>query len=202
MVYLIYSIVCIPKGEVMKPSQQQKSNNAEITIDHPKDELSMADLNDLCDATDDAIQNGGGFGWTELPAREILERYWQGAIIMPLRDVFLARLDGVICGTVQMVHPPKYNEAQSHAVQLTAHFVAPWARNNHDLARMLISRVEQQARAEGYSVINLDVREPQTAAIKLYESMGYDHYATHPAYAHVDDHYIAGRYYMKILDAT
>lgn len=181
---------------------QQKKSETTIAIDHVKEELSLSDLNDLCDATDDAIQNGGGFGWTELPAREILERYWQGAIIMPLRDVFLARLDGVICGTVQMMHPPQHNQAQSHAVQLTAHFVAPWARGKNDLARMLVSRVEQQAKSEGYSVINLDVRETQDAAIKLYESMGYEHYATHPAYAHVDDHYIAGRYYMKILDAT
>lgn len=185
----------------MKPFEQQKPEPT-ISIDHVKEELSLSDLNDLCDATDDAIDDGGGFGWVVLPAREILERYWQGAIIMPARDVFLARVDGIICGTAQMLHPPKYNEAQSHAVQLTTHFVAPWARGNHDLARMLISRVEQQARAEGYNLVNLDVRESQESAIKLYESMGYDHYATHPAYAHIDDHYIAGRYYMKILDAT
>ncbi len=175
---------------------------AAITIDHLTEELSLSDLNDLCDATDAAIEDGGGFGWINLPAREILERYWQGAIIMPLRDVFVARIDDTICGTIQMIHPPKYNEAQSHAVQLTAHFVAPWARGTHDVARMLVNRVEQQAKSLGYSVINLDVRETQDAAIKLYESMKYERYATHPAYAYVKDHYIAGHYYMKILDGV
>lgn len=35
--------------------------------------LNSADLNDLCDATDEAILAGGGFGWVQLPAREILE---------------------------------------------------------------------------------------------------------------------------------
>ena len=186
-------------GDIMN-NTAEKSPQSQIQIEHVKGELPFSDLNDLCDATDSAIKDGGGFGWIDLPARETLERYWQGAIIMPLRDVFLARLDGTICGTVQMVHPPKHNEAQSHAAQLTAHFVAPWARGQTDLARMLVQRVEQQATSEGYSVINLDVRETQKTAIKLYESMGYEHYATHPAYAHVEGHYIPGRLYMKILD--
>jgi ribosomal protein S18 acetylase RimI-like enzyme len=171
----------------------------ELVIDYVREELSLSDLNDLCDATDDAIKDGGGFGWVDLPAREALERYWQGAIIMPLRDVFVARLDGVIAGTIQMVHPPKHNQAQSHAVHLTAHFVAPWARG-HGLARMLVNRVEQQAKSNGYTVVNLDVRDSQDAAIKLYESVDYDQIATHPAYAYIDGHYVAGRYYMKILD--
>jgi len=173
----------------------------ELTIDYCREELSLADLNDLCDATDDAINDGGGFGWVALPPRETLERYWQGAIIMPLRDVFVARLDGVICGTVQMIHPPHHNEAQSHAVNLSSLFIAPWAQGN-GLARMLVKRVEQQAESHRYSVVNLDLRETQTAAIKLYESMGYDLLVTHPTYAHIDGHYVAGRYYMKILDAS
>ena len=34
--------------------------------------LSPADLNDLCDATDAAVESGGGFGWVTPPAREVL----------------------------------------------------------------------------------------------------------------------------------
>ena len=63
----------------------------------------VGDLNDLCDATDAAIEGGGGFGWTKLPSREILERYWQGVLTMPARVLFVARLDGVICGTCQLL---------------------------------------------------------------------------------------------------
>ena len=177
----------------------RKETPPDLTIEHVTEELSLSDLNDLCDATDDAIEDGGGFGWIDLPAREIMERYWQGAIIMPQRDVFLARLDGTICGTVQMVHPPHYNEAQSHAVQLTAHFVAPWARG-HGLAKMLVNRVEQQAKSVRKNVVNLDVRETQDAAISLYKNIGYEHYATHPAYAYVKGHYVAGQYFYKILN--
>lgn len=171
----------------------------QVAIDHVKYELELRDLNDLCDATDAAIKVGGGFGWVNLPSREILERYWQGVIIMPNRELFVARLDDVICGTCQLIKPPSNNEAQSHAVQLTTHFVTPWARG-HGLARRLLQRAEKQARVEKYTVINLDVRETQEAAIALYESEGYDHYATHPAYAYVNGSYVAGRFYTKILD--
>lgn len=183
----------------MTNSAIQEKLPPQVAIDHIKHELELRDLNDLCDATDAAIKAGGGFGWVNLPSREILERYWQGVIVMPNRELFVARLDDVICGTCQLIKPPANNEAQAHAVQLTTHFVTPWGRG-HGLARRLLQRAEKQARNDGFTVINLDVRETQEAAIKLYESAGYDHYATHPAYAYVDGRYVSGRFYTKILD--
>ncbi|MCB9988093.1 MAG: GNAT family N-acetyltransferase [Rhodospirillales bacterium] len=164
-------------------------------------ELSPADMNDLCDATDAAIESGGGFGWVHLPAREVLESYWSGVITVPARLLFVARLDGVICGTAQVVLPPKNNEAQSFAVTLTTNFVAPWARK-YGLARMLIEEVENWLRSNGYGVINLDVRETMTAAIALYEGMGYICYGTHPCYARIDGKIIAGRCYYKMIDPS
>ena len=153
----------------------------------------------MCDATDAAIEAGGGFGWVRHPSREILERYWQGVLTMPARHLFVARLDGVICGTAQLIAPPKNNEAQSFAVNLTTNFIAPWARG-HGLARMMLQAVEDKARKEGFAVINLDVRETQAAAIQLYESNGYVLFGTHPYYARVNDETIKGRYYYKIID--
>lgn len=161
-------------------------------------ELSTADLNDLCDATDAAIEAGGGFGWVTLPARDILERYWEGVVTMPARMLFVARLDGQICGTTQLVKPPRNNEAQSFAVQLTTNFIAPWGRG-YGLARRLLAEVERAAKQEGFDVINLDVRETQEAAIKLYESTGYVRIGEHPYYARVNDQFIRGYYYYKIL---
>lgn len=161
--------------------------------------LSPSDLNDLCDSTDEAITAGGGFGWIELPAREILERYWQGVLTMPARMLFVARLDGVICGTAQLITPPRNNEAQSFSVTMTTVFVAPWARG-HGLARRLVEALEKKALEEKYSVINLDVRETQEAAIQFYEKMDYIHFGTHPYYARVDNRIIKGRYYYKVID--
>ena len=81
-------------------------------IEHVK-EFRSGDLNDLCDATDAAISTGGGFGWLDLPERDSLERYWQGVVTMPLRELFVARLDHVICGACQLIWPCVRNEAQN-----------------------------------------------------------------------------------------
>ncbi len=167
------------------------------TVEHIK-EFHSGDINDLCDATDAAIEGGGGFGWVDLPAREILDRYWQGVVTMPSRELFVARLDGVICGTCQLVRPPANNEAQSFAVQLTTNFVAPWARG-YNLAKMLITGAEEYAKADGYEVINLDLRETLETAMVLYENMGYKRIGEHPYYAKVDGKVLKGYYYCKML---
>lgn len=182
---------------MIKENLQRKSHTPDVRVEEIR-ALSITDLNDLCDATDEAIKAGGGFGWLDLPARDILERYWQGVVTMPSRILFAGRLDGTIAGTAQLVLPPRNNEAQQFAVNLTTNFVAPWARG-HGLARMLLNTVEAKAKAEGFSVINLDLRETQEMAIQLYESAGYIHIGTHPYYAEVDGHPIAGRYYYKAL---
>lgn len=165
------------------------------------DALTPADLDDLCDATDAAIEAGGGFGWVKPPVRSVLERYWQGVLAMPLRILLIARLDGAICGTAQLLRPPANNEAQSFAVQLTGTFVAPWARG-HGLARMLIDAAEDVARKEGFSVINLDVRETMERAISVYESAGYIRFGEHPYYACVDGQVLKGYYYTKMIAPT
>lgn len=163
--------------------------------------LSSSDLNDLCDATDAAIKAGGGFGWIELPSRDVLERFWQGVIAMPLRMLFVARLDGAVCGTCQLIKATTNNEAQKHAMQLTGLFVSPWARGR-GLSRMLLDAAESEAKKAGVGVINLDVRETMEAAIKLYESAGYQQIGTHPYYARVRDQFVPGRYYTKNLNAS
>ena len=77
-------------------------------------------------------------------------------------------------------------------------YIAPYARG-HGLARMLTRRVEEGARALGYHVLNLDVRETQDAAIRLYESLGYVRWGEHPVYARVGGKTVRGFFYYKIL---
>ena len=180
--------------------QTQKTLKPIPSVERVDGPLSVADLNDLCDATDAAIEAGGGFGWVTLPNRDILERFWQGVIAMPARMLFVARLDGVICGTAQLVRPPKNNEAQAFAVHLTGLFIAPWARGQ-GLSRRLLDYIEKTAVKEGFSVINLDVRETQDAALQLYESAGYTLIGEHPYYARVDGKAVGGRYYYKAIDS-
>lgn len=179
-------------------AKQKSSDNQLLAVEAITGPMSEADLNDLCDATDAAIKAGGGFGWVELPPRETLERFWQGVIAMPLRHLFVARLDGVVCGTCQIIKPTQNNEAQRHAAQISGLFVTPWARGR-GLSRMLLDHAEEAAKRMGFTVINLDVRETMDTAIKLYESAGYQQIGAHPYYARVNDAFIAGRYYTKQL---
>ena len=160
--------------------------------------LSDEDLNALCEATTAAILDGGGFGWVNPPERLALERYFRGVLLVPERELFVARLDGAVVGSAQLVRPPRNNEAQAFAAQLMHSFIAPYARG-HGLARMLTARVEEGARALGYHVLNLDVRASQEAAMALYRSMGYVAWGEHPSYARVGGVTLRGVFFYKLL---
>ncbi len=162
------------------------------------EQFSGTDLHDLCDAAAAAIDDGGGFGWLMAPRRDVFERYWGGVVLVPERTLFVGRLDGTIGGAAQLQRPPRNNEAQAHVATLTGMFVAPWARGR-GLARALVLAIEAGAREAGFKVINLDVRETQVNAIKLYESLGYHRWATHPHYAIVEGRMITGHYFTKLL---
>jgi ribosomal protein S18 acetylase RimI-like enzyme len=156
------------------------------------------DLHALCEATDAAIIDGGGFGWVNPPGRRALESYFRGALLVPERELFVGRLNGDIVGSAILVRPPRNNEAQAFAAHLMHSFVAPYARG-HGLARLLTEEVEDRARDLGYHVLNLDVRETQAAAIRLYETMGYVRWGEHPEYALVRGKATHGFFYYKRL---
>jgi hypothetical protein len=161
-------------------------------------ELDDDDLAALCEATDAAIIDGGGFGWVNPPGRRALESYYRGMLLVPERELIVARMDGMIVGSAHLVKPPRNNEAQSFAAHLMHAFVAPYARG-YGLARMLTEGVEARARELGYHVLNLDVRETQAAAIHMYESLGFERWGSHPNYAMVRGKIVRGHYYSKRL---
>ena len=169
----------------------------DLTVDRAAD-LPDDDLQALCEAADAAIIEGGGFGWVRSPGRLALQSYFKGVLLVPERELFIARLGGTIVGSAQLVRPPRNNEAQAFAATIMHSFVAPYARG-YGLARMMTRRIEDGARALGYQVLNLDVRETQEAAIRLYESLGYHRWGEHPSYARVGGRTIRGIYYTKLL---
>jgi ribosomal protein S18 acetylase RimI-like enzyme len=156
------------------------------------------DLNTLCEATDAAIIDGGGFGWVIPPGRRALETYFRGILLVPERELFVARLNGDIVGSAMLVRPPRNNEAQAFAASLMHSYIAPYARG-HGLARMLTQGLEDRARELGYHILNLDVRETQAVAIAMYESHGYIRWGDHPEYAQVRGKSVAGYFYYKRL---
>ncbi|WP_424810570.1 N-acetyltransferase family protein [Roseococcus sp. YIM B11640] len=163
------------------------------------DAIDEHDLAQLCEATNAAIVEGGGFGWIGAQSRTALERHFRGVLLVPERELFIARLDGEVVGSAQFVRPPRNNEAQAFAGTLTHAFVAPYARG-FGMARLLVRRVEEYAASQGIRVINLDVRATQRTAISLFEGLGYTRWGTHPAYARVDGETIEGHYYYRVIE--
>lgn len=161
-------------------------------------QYSGTDLDDLCEATESAIVEGGGFGWLKPPARQVLENYWKGVLLVPERRLVAGRLDGVIAGSAQLSRAPRNNEAQAASGTVTSAFVAPWARGR-GIGRGIVMEIEHIARELGLLVLNLDLRDTQRAAIGLYETMGYVRWGTHPCYAQVDGRTVPGHYYYKQL---
>ncbi|PPR10994.1 MAG: hypothetical protein CFH41_01094 [Alphaproteobacteria bacterium MarineAlpha11_Bin1] len=169
----------------------------ETTIE-PLEEVSDEELEDLCDAAESAILDGGGFGWLNPPPRAVLGRYFRGVALVPERHLFVGRLDNRVAAAIQLQEPPRNNEAHSHAASLTTLFVAPWARG-HRIGPRLIGAVESLAKELGYLRLNFDVRSTQSDAVRLFESLGFELWGTNPAYALVDGELIAGHYYSKEL---
>jgi ribosomal protein S18 acetylase RimI-like enzyme len=181
-------------SETQLPSQATH----ELTVERTEKRFAEDDLASLCEAADAAIIDGGGFGWIHPPGRKALERYFKGVLLVPERELYVARLDGIVVGSAQLVRPPRNNEAQAFTAHLMHSFVAPYARH-FGLARLLTLRVEEGARALGYHVLNLDVRETQTAAIALYERLGYVRWGIQPLYARVAGKTLRGFHYHKVL---
>lgn len=162
-------------------------------------EFKNADLTELMTATEDAIRDGIGFNWMIPPGQDVLEKYWKGVLVVPDRVLFVGRLDGTIAGSIQLIKPGISKETSSFAASLDAHFVAPWARG-HGIAKSLLEAAEREARALGFSVLKLSVRQTQEAAITLYEEMKYIRWGTLPTYEYVGAQMIAGHYYYKNLE--
>lgn len=181
-----------PQAAMMKPS------SAKLAVER-KSALSDSELHDLCVATEDAIRDGIGFHWITPPARELLESYWRGVLMVPSRTLFIGRLDNVIVASVQLLRPSKTKETSAFSASIEAHFVAPWARG-HGLAPMLLQEAERTAAKEGFSVINLSVRETQSRALEVYREAGYSEWGVMPYYEYVNASMVSGHYFYKKLE--
>lgn len=182
--------------------QVKRDFEAKIVVEKLKS-FKASDLEDLCDATEKTIDDAGlgfsvGFNWLQTPPREKLESYWKGLLLVPERQVFVGRIDGVIASSIQLVKPAPSHQAQSFAASVREHFVAPWARG-HGLAKLLLKAVEDECVALKLKILKLEVRATQTAAVSLYESNGYKKWGELDKYELVDGNYISGYYYYKDL---
>ena len=166
------------------PVKSMSDHVAKLSIE-TADQLTTRDVHELCDAAEEAILSGGGFGWLSPPPKSVMEDYWRGVQMIPERYLIVARLDKVIAGSCQIVRPSRNNEAQQFSCQMTTFFIAPWARG-HGLAQMIVAEAEALVKSEGFLMINLDVRATQYRAIQSFEARGFKKYATNLHYAKVN----------------
>ncbi len=179
-----------------------KINKNKLKLPPPKINIELinkfekGDLEELCDATELAVLEGGGFGWINPPPRKVLKDYWNGVLIVPERDLVIGRLDKIVAGSCQIVMPSKNNEAQKHICNLTTFFLAPWARG-YGISPRLIEYAEKYVLDKGFKVITLDVRETQLRAIEIYKKNGYQCFGSNDYYANVHGKYIKGLFFYK-----
>ncbi len=160
--------------------------------------LELDNLANLCEATELAIQDGIGFNWLTPPARQVLESYWKGVLVVPQRILIGAWIDGTLCGSIQLVKPSKSKETTAFRATIEAHFVAPWARG-YGIAITLLEQAEREAAIEGFTTIHLSVRETQNRAIKIYQDHGYEQWGVLPCHERVGGEMLAGHFFHKTL---
>tara|TARA_B100001250_G_scaffold134244_1_gene114776 strand:- start:152 stop:691 length:540 start_codon:yes stop_codon:yes gene_type:complete len=174
-----------------------KKENINITVEILV-KISNIDLADLCNITEQSIKAGGGFGWIEVPTREKLKNYWNEVVLVSSNRLVVGRLNSAIAGVLQLSFQPPNNEAQKNISRIQSHFVAPWARG-YGLAKSMIDHSILISKENNSKSIQLDIRETQEAAIKLFESKGFVRWGENPSYAYINGGFIKGCYYYKNL---
>ena len=176
----------------------QLKENISIDVEVLK-KISDIDLADLCNITEQAIRAGGGFGWLSVPTRETLKKYWNGIVLINSKKLIVGRLNKAIAGTLQLSFQTSNNEAQKNIANIHSHFVAPWVRG-YGLAKSMIDYASVLSKENNAKCIQLDIRETQDAAIKLFESKGFVKWGENPNYAFIDGKSIKGLYFYKNIE--
>ncbi|MGR8932598.1 MAG: peptidase C39 family protein [Gammaproteobacteria bacterium] len=106
------------------------------------------------------------------------------------RILLVAENEGRLTGYILIIYHPGTRLARIYSLA-----VAP-ARRGHGIARALIETGEEQARLDGKLYLRLEVNVDNTAAIRLYEKLGYRKFGLYRDY--YEDHTDALRYQKRI----
>jgi len=141
---------------------------------------ALADV--LCDAVDggDSVSFMDGFGVGDARAfyESLLPELERGT-----RVLLAAYVDGELVGTVQLVHAwPPNSQHRAEVAKLLVHRRA----RGHGVGRALMERLEQEARADGKTLLILDT-VAERSADRLYDRLGWTRLGTVPDYARDPD---------------
>ena len=173
----------------------QPKQSINITIEDLK-KISSVDLADLLQHYRANNKGGWRFWLVRVPSIDVLKKYWNELLLIKTNKLIVGRLNGAIAGTLLLSFSTPNNEAQKNIAKIQSHFVAPWARG-YGLAKAMIDFTENVSRENDTKCIQLDVRETQEAAIKLFKTKGYKLWGENPHYAFVNGNFIKGIYFYK-----
>ena len=162
--------------------------------------LTDQELDELAEASEQAIRAGGGFGWLSAPPRETLRAFWRGCLMIPERHLFVGKHHQAIVGAVQLVRYPITMEARQACGVLTAAFVAPRARKR-GVAEALLKCAMSYAYQSGLLALECEIRATQTIATSLYTRLGFTVFGRNPHYAFVNGSWVEGVYMSRVLAA-
>lgn len=139
-------------------------------------------LGELTDVLQGCVADGASVGFIDAEDDEVMKRFWQqriGSLTDGDSELFVARQHGGIVATVIISCSAMPNGR--HRAEISKLLVHPQARRQ-GIARELMQRAEQQARAQGKTLLVLDTRSGDVAS-DLYLSLGWQVAGSIPFYA-------------------
>lgn len=139
-------------------------------------------LSDLSALLQACVAEGASVGFTDAADQQVIRHFWQQripALAAGESQLFVARQQETLLGTVMINHSAMPNGR--HRAEVSKLLVHPQARRQ-GIARALMQRAEQQARAEGKTLLVLDTRSGDVAS-DLYRSLGWQVAGSIPFYA-------------------
>ncbi|MDH2067257.1 GNAT family N-acetyltransferase [Pantoea sp. GD03673] len=139
-------------------------------------------LGELTDVLQGCVADGASVGFIDAEDDAVMTRFWQQRIASLTTgdsEIMVARQHGRIVATVIISRSAMPNGR--HRAEISKLLVHPQARRQ-GIARELMQRAEQRARAQGKTLLVLDTRSGDVAS-DLYRSLGWQVAGSIPCYA-------------------
>jgi ribosomal protein S18 acetylase RimI-like enzyme len=157
--------------------------NAPITISTLSPDEAQAHLAELAGLLHACVHDGASISFVLPFGMDEARAFWTTSVLPQVRAgtrvLLVARVDGVLAGSVQLDHDTPPN--QPHRAEVRKLIVHPDFRRR-GIARALMAELEAIASRRGRSLITLDTRTGD-AAEPLYASLGYATAGVIPGYA-------------------
>lgn len=169
------------------------------SIERLTEEQAQTVLPELVALMQDVVSDGASIGFLHPLSAEVAESYWRDVIRevgQQSRILLVARRDGAVVGTAQLGLCTRPNSL--HRAEVQKLFVHTRCRGQ-GIAKELMSRIEEEARTAGRSLLVLDTERGRTAEA-MYERAGWIRVGEIPEFARSPDGHLHATviFYRKI----